>query len=61
MEIYRATEYPSKDVAVKLSTEDSEGVKRDTNILLTGNFCISWQNKDEFLVKLGGLIDEYRI
>ena len=33
----------------------------DTTVVITGTFAVSGQSRDEFVKRLGELIDEYRI
>ncbi len=52
---------PSEGVEMTLRTEVIDGEHLDTDIEITGQFVVSGKSKDEFVAKLGALIDEYRV
>lgn len=55
------TSEPSDGVSAKQTIEVIEGEHLDTQIELSGSFTVSGKQKEEFLSKLGKLINEYRI
>ena len=60
-DIKKYTEHPSRGVKAQLSVEYQNGIAYDTAVKLEGEFCISGQDRQEFLRKLGELINQYRI
>ena len=61
METVTSHRYPSANVEAKLISDIDAGEVLDTNVYLKGQFCIAGSNVNEFLSKIGDLIDEYRI
>ena len=61
MSTHTTTEYPSEGIKAELTTESFDGQKLDTSVSLSGEFCISWPDKGQFIERLGKLIDEYRV
>ena len=55
------TRYPSKGVIIIMAVDVIDGEELDTYITLTGEFAVSGSQREEFVKKLGALIDEYRI
>lgn len=51
----------SNDVEVEQTIEVIDGEHLDTHVKLSGAFAISGSQREEFLKKLGLLIDDYRI
>jgi len=52
---------PSSGVNLNMEIDIYDGKALDTSCELSGGFCISGLDREEFTQKLGNLIDEYRI
>jgi len=59
--VVKKTMHPSEGVTVNLAISVIDGEPLDTEVKLSGAFCVSGASHGEFIKKLGDLIDEYRI
>lgn len=55
------TDIVSNDVRVEQTIDVIDGEYLDTHVKLSGTFAISGSQREEFLKKLGSLIDDHRI
>ncbi len=53
--------YPSQGVTAEMLIERIDGEDLDTFVALTGSFTVSGAERNEFIAKLGKLINDYRI
>jgi len=51
----------SDGVSLAMSIDKIDGEELDTQVFVTGGFCICGSRRREFSERLGKLIDEYRI
>lgn len=61
MDTTKIVRYPSQGVKVVAESDTENGQLMDTQVEISGVFCISGDDRDEFLEKLERLIDDYRI
>lgn len=52
---------PSENVNLELFIDKIDGENQDTRVIMTGEFTIAGESRDEFNKALGELIDKYRI
>lgn len=53
--------YPSQGVTAEMLIERIDGEDLDTFVALTGSFTVAGVKRNEFIAKLGELINDYRI
>lgn len=60
---YRFTEayVPSEGVKIDLTIEKIDGEALDTNVKISGDFCIAGYLRHSFIDELAAVIDKYRI